>query len=166
MMFLRIAGLVSESVVDGPGIRFTVFAQGCPHRCPGCHNPQTHPFEGGLTISVLAVIRAIRKVIHTLDGVTFSGGEPFCQPEPLAFIARWCRRKGLPVMCYSGYTYETLAADPKTRLLLDQIDVLVDGPFMIANRSLDLRFRGSANQRLLDLRKVRSGRPIEAALLA
>ncbi len=165
MIYLRIAELVPESVVDGPGFRFAVFAQGCPHRCKGCHNPETHAPDGGTRMSVLAVIRAIRKTMHTLGGVTFSGGEPFCQPEPLAFIARWCKRKHLSVMCYSGYTYERLSTDLFAWRLLNEIDLLMDGPFVLARRSLDLRFRGSSNQRFIDLRKIRAGASLQEAII-
>ena len=149
---LRIAGTVGESIVDGPGIRYTVFTQGCPHHCAGCHNPQTHDFEGGKRFSVEVLLRDICRN-PLVSGVTFSGGEPFCQPEPLYALAVELKRKGKHLMAYSGYTFEELLAqeDPFVRRLLEQLDLLVDGRYIEAERDLELRFRGSANQRVLDV---------------
>lgn len=152
MLTLRIAGTIPESIVDGPGFRFAVFTQGCPHHCPGCHNPQTHDPNGGRVVPVLALMRQIWQSRMNLDGVTFSGGDPFCQPAPLAFLARWCHRLGLHVMAYSGWTLEELRAKPECACLLNEIDALVDGRFIIARRTLELRFRGSSNQKLYHLR--------------
>lgn len=159
--YLRLAGIVRESIVDGPGMRFVVFVQGCPHHCPGCHNPQSHSFEGGSVHSVDRIFQEIRKnpMIH---GVTFSGGEPFCQPGPLAELARMLRAQGIHLMVYSGYYFEQLLEkgreDPDILALLKQCDVLVDGPFLLEQRSLMLHFRGSRNQRILDVpRSLESG---------
>lgn len=148
---LRIAGIVPESIVDGPGFRFAVFTQGCPHHCPGCHNPQTHDPAGGRSISLLDLMRQIWQIRTHLDGVTFSGGDPFCQPFPLYHLARWCHRLGLHVMAYSGWTFEQLQEKPECHNLLNEIDALVDGRFVLAKKSLDLRFRGSSNQRFIHL---------------
>lgn len=152
---LRISGIIPESIVDGPGIRLTVFTQGCPHHCPGCHNPQTHDFAGGTTIDVEEILRQVKEN-PLLCGVTFSGGEPFCQPGPLCELARAVKELGKTVMTYSGYTYEQLTqmgrADPAVRELLGLTDILVDGPYIEAQRDLTLRFRGSRNQRILHLR--------------
>ncbi len=151
---VRIAGTVSESIVDGPGFRFTLFTQGCPHHCPGCHNPQTHDFAGGREVELDTLLHdACRSPL--VKGVTFSGGEPFCQPEPLYRLAVELKARGKHLMAYSGYTFEQLTAldDPFVHKLLSQLDLLVDGPFIEAERNIDLRFRGSANQRVLDVPK-------------
>ncbi len=161
-MKLRIAGVVGDSIVDGPGLRLTVFTQGCPHRCPGCHNPQTHDFAGGYDAEVEELFEQYREN-PLLRGVTLSGGEPFCQPEPLAELARLVHGAGGDVFCYTGYTYEQLLDldDPAVAALLREVDVLIDGPYLEAQRDLTLLFRGSANQRLLDLPRTRAeGRPV------
>ena len=160
-MKLRIAGVVGDSIVDGPGLRLTVFTQGCPHRCPGCHNPQTHDFAGGYDAEVEELFEQYREN-PLLRGVPLSGGEPFCQPEPLAELARLVHGAGGDVFCYTGYTYEQLLGldDPAVAALLREVDVLIDGPYLEAQRDLTLLFRGSANQRLLDLPRTRAeGRP-------
>ena len=149
---LRIAGIVPESIVDGPGFRFTVFTQGCPHHCPGCHNPQTHDPRGGRTVTLLNLMRQIWQSRKHIDGITLSGGDPFCQPAPLFHLARWAHRLKLNVMAYSGWTIEELREKTDCIDLLNEIDILVDGRFIIARRSLDLRFRGSSNQRMFHLK--------------
>lgn len=155
---LRIHSNVAESIVDGPGIRFVIFTQGCPHHCHGCHNPQTHDFAGGHEATAEAMITEIL-ANPLLTGVTFSGGEPFCQPAPLADIARTVHAAGLDVVAYSGYTLEQLVAmakeDTAISDLLSQIDLLIDGPFLLAERDLTLQFRGSRNQRLLGQAEIR-----------
>ena len=158
---MRIASYIQDSIVDGPGLRFTLFTQGCPHRCPGCHNPQTHDPGGGSEMSVGEIVGLILKNPLT-DGVTFSGGEPFAQAEDCAAIARAVRAKGLDVWAYSGYTFEQLLAGTDgMRELLSLCDVLVDGPFVLAERSLSLRWRGSANQRVIDVpRSLAEGRAV------
>lgn len=148
---LDLAGIVEDSIVDGPGIRCTVFAQGCPHRCPGCHNPETWPFGCGTPMEEkrVAEIAASNPLCR---GVTFSGGEPFAQAEGFAALARALRERGFEVASYSGYTFEQLLnGTPAQRELLSTIDVLIDGPFLLAERSLELVFRGSRNQRILDV---------------
>lgn len=154
---LRIAGTIGESIVDGPGIRYVIFTQGCPHHCPGCHNPETHDFAGGAEMSADALLADIAKNPF-IKGVTFSGGEPFSQPGPLAEIARELKKRGFHLMAYTGYTYEELTAleDPAVEELLSQLDLLVDGRFIQAQRNIDLRFRGSENQRILDVPASRS----------
>lgn len=153
---LRIAGTEPESIVDGRGIRYVVFTQGCPHSCPGCHNPQTHPFEGGKTACIEQLFEEICEN-PLLKGVTFSGGEPFCQPGPLAELARMVHARGLDVTAYTGYLYEDLAGrhDKDIDALLAETDVLIDGPFLIQKKDLTLRFRGSSNQRVIDLNATR-----------
>ena len=157
---LRIAGIVRESIVDGKGIRFTVFCQGCPHHCPGCHNPQTHPFDGGSLVKIERITQEIGKN-PLLQGVTFSGG--FAELAKLVHAMPG----NLDVTCYSGWTYEQLLekaeTEPDVAALLGECDYLVDGPFVLAKRDLTLRFRGSSNQRFLDLKKSRAaGKAIEA----
>ena len=154
-MELRIAGTISESIVDGPGFRYVIFTQGCPHHCPGCQNPQTHPFEGGELRDTDELMQEMLQ--DSLNcGFTFSGGEPFCQPKPLAELAKRAHDKGKNVFCYTGYTYEQLMEHPddSVRELLRQVDILVDGRYEEAQRDLTLRFRGSRNQRLIDVRRT------------
>ncbi len=152
---LRIAGIVTESIVDGPGFRFVIFTQGCKHRCPGCHNPQTHPFEGGTSVSVASLLAQVKEN-PLLDGVTLSGGEPFEQAEACTQLARGAHGLGLNVMTYTGYTYEALTGSescPALKGLLDATDILVDGPFELAKKNRLLKFRGSENQRIIDVKK-------------
>ena len=149
-MDIRVAGIVDDSIVDGPGFRLTVFTQGCPHDCPGCHNPETHPFDGGKIMDTGAIVKMLSEN-PLLDGVTLSGGDPFCQIAPCAEIARAAKEIGLTVWAYSGWTFEELLARPDAMPLLETVDVLVDGPFVLAQRTLELRFRGSRNQRLIDV---------------
>jgi anaerobic ribonucleoside-triphosphate reductase activating protein len=163
---LRIAGVIGESIVDGPGIRFTIFTQGCKHHCPGCHNPQTHDFNGGKLVSMESVLEQVRKN-PLLDGITLSGGEPFEQAEACSELAKAVHAMKLNVMTYSGYTFEELIAgmDDKRgwRKLLQETDILVDGRFELARKSLLLKFRGSGNQRLLDIKKsLETGRAVLA----
>ncbi|NCB04363.1 MAG: anaerobic ribonucleoside-triphosphate reductase activating protein [Clostridia bacterium] len=151
MCKLRIAGTVNDSITDGPGLRFTVFTQGCPHRCAGCHNPQTHAFEGGEEVTAQALCDRIA-ANPLLTGVTLSGGEPFCQAEALLPVARFARARGLELAVYTGYTWAELTAlGEDARTLLALCHVVVDGRFELAQRSLNLRFRGSENQRILDV---------------
>ena len=147
MVNIRIAGIVQESIVDGEGIRLAVFTQGCPHHCHGCHNPETHDFNGGRMIDTSEII-AMLDANPLLDGVTLSGGEPFCQPGACIEIAAAAHLKGLNVWCYTGYTIEQLEGHP----LLNEVDVLVDGRYMEEQRTLELPFRGSRNQRIIVLR--------------
>ena len=149
---VRIAGIEPESVVDGEGIRYVVFVQGCPHRCPGCHNPETHSFDGGRVADIDELFEEIREN-PLLKGVTFSGGEPFCQPKPLAELARRVHGIGKDVTTYTGYLYEDLLEmpDPDVADLLAQTDTLIDGPFILAEKDLTLSFRGSRNQRIIKL---------------
>ncbi len=155
-MDVQLAGLVEESVVDGPGMRFVIFTQGCEHRCVGCHNPQTHDPNGGETVTVDWLKEEInhQKLIR---GITFSGGEPFMQAEAMAELARYAKEKKLHTLAYTGYTFEQLLAMGETNKgaadFLASLDMLVDGPFILAQRDITLKFRGSTNQRLLDVPK-------------
>ncbi len=156
---IRLAGIVRESIVDGPGIRFTVFCQGCPHGCPGCHNPESHDFSGGKDCSIDRLLEEIDKD-PLLAGVTFSGGEPFCQPEGFLELAKGVKERGLNITSFSGYTFEQLAdmaaENIAVRDLLDMTDILVDGPYIKAQRDLTLQFRGSGNQRVIDMNRTRA----------
>lgn len=148
-MEIRISGIERESIVDGDGIRYVIFTQGCPHHCPGCHNPQTHPFDAGKLVSVDELFADISKRKDYIDGITLSGGEPFCQSDQCSVIAEQAQKMGLTVWCYTGYLFEELYG--RNDRLLNHIDILVDGPFIQQKRSLALQFRGSTNQRLIDI---------------
>lgn len=148
-MLIRIAGIEPESIVDGEGIRYVVFTQGCPHHCVGCHNPQTHAMDGGKLVDVDDIINDIHARRNYIDGITLSGGEPFCQVPECAAIARAAHDMGLTVWCYTGYLFEQVYLNPNE--LLATVDVLVDGPFVQEERSLDLEFCGSRNQRIIDV---------------
>lgn len=155
-MEIRIAGTVQDSIVDGPGLRYVVFVQGCPHRCEGCHNPQTHDFSGGRLTDNDALFDECVENPLTM-GVTFSGGEPFSQAEALYELGTKLKQRGYNLMCYSGWTFEELLEKAETEefvgKLLGIIDILVDGRFELSHRSLTLKFRGSTNQRILDVKK-------------
>lgn len=151
---IKIAGIINESIVDGPGIRMTIFAQGCKHHCKGCHNPHTHSFDAGETIEIDKVVEKIKKN-PLLDGVTFSGGDPFEQADSFAVLAQKVRKLGMNVVTYTGYTYEQLmehaSKKPDFMKLMENTDILVDGPFILEQKDLLLKFRGSRNQRLIDV---------------
>ena len=153
---IRLSGIVEESIVDGPGLRFVVFVQGCPHHCTGCHNPQTHSFTDGY-LDEIDHIFAQYQENPLLSGITFSGGEPFCQPEPLAELGQRVHDAGGHVITYTGYVYEDLLQmaenTPAIRDLLAVTDQLIDGPYIQALRDLTLPFRGSSNQRIITLTK-------------
>lgn len=155
---IRLYGLVTDSIVDGPGFRTAIFVQGCPYHCEGCHNPESQPFEGG-TVWTLDDVEKKFTNNPLLSGITLSGGEPAEQAAPCAELARRAHQKGLNVWTYTGSTLEKLSErakeDAALRQLLDETDVLVDGPFILAQRSLELDFCGSKNQRLIDMNKTR-----------
>lgn len=155
-MEIRIAGTVEDSIVDGPGLRFVVFTQGCPHHCDGCHNPETHDFAGGKVTTTDALFEQCMEN-PLCSGVTFSGGEPFCQAEALYELGSRFKSAGKHLMCYSGWTFEELLAkaqrEESVGKLLSIADVLVDGKFDISKRSLSLQYRGSSNQRLINVQE-------------
>ena len=153
---IRISGIARDSIVDGEGIRLTVFTQGCPRRCPGCHNPETQPLVGGRTTTVGAVVAELDEN-PLLTGLTLSGGEPFLQPGALLPLARAAHARGLDVWSYTGFTLEELRAQGDTDVdaLLEELDVLVDGDYREELRDLTLHFRGSRNQRVIDLAATR-----------
>ena len=151
MMELNVAGIVGESIVDGPGIRLTVFCQGCPHHCPGCQNPETWEFAERTRMSPELILEMVKRN-PLIRGVTLSGGEPCSQPEEHAQLAQLLHQNGYEVAAYTGYTFEQLLeGTPQQRHLLENIDVLVDGPFLLEKKTLELRFRGSSNQRVLNV---------------
>jgi len=153
-MTIRVAGIVNDSITDGPGLRFALFVQGCPRACPGCHNPQSIPSEGGEIHTSEDLIGQIRRN-PLLTGVTFSGGEPLIQAAALLPLAKMIREEDLDLAIYTGYTLEEILKknDPDILALLSFANVLIDGPFLIGRRNLSLRFRGSDNQRILDVPK-------------
>ena len=150
---MKIFGLVQDSIVDGPGFRFSCFVQGCPHHCPGCHNPESNDPDGGREMTVEEVAKELLKNPLT-DGLTLSGGEPFTQAEDCLRLARIAHEHNLNVWSYSGWTFEHLRdlGTEAQRALLNEIDVLVDGPFLLEQRTLSLPWRGSRNQRVVDVK--------------
>lgn len=149
---IRIAGAIQESIVDGPGIRYVIFTQGCPFRCKGCHNPQSQPLNGGMDVS----LRLLYDEFFSnplVTGVTFSGGEPFIQSRPLSIFSKFLKEKGYNLWSYSGFTFDKLVSDASRYELLKYLDVVVDGPFIMSQRSLDIDFRGSKNQRIIDVQE-------------
>ena len=150
---LNLSGIVTDSIVDGPGIRVSVFGQGCPHHCPGCHNPETWEFGIGTDLSIEQIFHIV-KSNPLCRGVTFSGGEPFAQAEGFGKLASLLKESGYEVASYTGFTFEQLlSGTPAQRALLEKLDVLIDGPFIQAEKSLELSFRGSKNQRIIDVQK-------------
>lgn len=156
-MKIRLAAeLQKDSIVDGKGIRAVLWTQGCSHNCKGCHNPMTHSFEGGALVELTEVYSWIDE-LEGHDGITLSGGDPMYQPLACLEIAKYAHQKGLNVWCYTGFTFEQLLEKSKHNVevlkFLESIDVLVDGPFILEQKSLDIRFRGSRNQRVIDVTK-------------
>lgn len=152
---IRISGIVNDSIVDGPGVRLTIFAQGCKHNCLGCHNPDTHSFTGGTLITRDEIVERIKEN-PLLCGVTFSGGDPFEQADKFAELGIAIKelKLGLNIITYTGYKHEAILQSKKEgwKELLDVTDILIDGPFELDKRSLECRFRGSTNQRVIDVK--------------
>jgi anaerobic ribonucleoside-triphosphate reductase activating protein len=162
---IRLSGIISESIVDGPGIRMVLFAQGCKHNCDGCHNPETHSFTGGKLYNIDYIIDRVKKN-PLLDGLTFSGGEPFEQAEAFSELAVKAKNIGLNVMAYTGYTFERLLENNNIAgcsVLLNNTDILVDGRFDKTQRNILLKFRGSENQRVIDVKNSMSSKEIVLA---
>lgn len=165
-MKIRLAApLQRDSIVDGEGIRAVIWTQGCTHNCFGCHNPETHSFSGGFLVDIDELKQDIKSLTEEV-GVTLSGGDPFCQMIECREIAKFCHECGLNVWCYTGYTYERLIEMSKNNdnviPLLEEIDVLIDGPFVMKQKSYDVKFRGSKNQRVIDVKKsLKSDKVVE-----
>lgn len=159
---IRLAGIAGDSIVDGPGIRMTLFAQGCPHHCKGCHNPETWEFAGGTCWNTEALVEIIKEN-PLVRGVTFSGGEPFSQADGFAELAEKLKKTGYEVASYSGFTFEELLHGTKEqKRLLETLDVLIDGRYLEEERSLSLAYRGSKNQRILAVpESLRCGKAME-----
>ncbi len=156
--YIRLAAdLQTDSIVDGPGLRTVLWTQGCSHNCKGCQNPQTHDFNGGGLVPIDMVLEAIDELEYQ-TGFTFSGGDPMFQPEACNIIAEYVKKKGMDIWVYTGFTFEELMELSKTKPIykefLKNIDVLVDGRFILEERDLSLLFRGSRNQRLIDVQKT------------
>lgn len=156
--YIRLAAdLQTDSIVDGPGLRAVLWTQGCAHKCPGCQNAQTWDFDGGGLVPISMVFDAIDELEYQ-DGITFSGGDPMFQPEACNAIAEYAKKKGLNIWVYTGFTFEELiklsAKKPIYLEFLKKIDILVDGKFVEEQKNLSLLFRGSANQRLIDVSKT------------
>ena len=151
---IRIAGWTNDSITDGPGLRFVLFVQGCERNCRGCHNPSTHSRTGGRWATVNELLNEIDQN-PILDGITLSGGEPFLQASPLAVLSKEVRRRSLSVVVYTGFTFEEIlcSGNADQLALLHETDLLVDGPYIESERSLALKFRGSANQRVIDVQQ-------------
>ncbi len=161
---IRIAGVVRESIVDGPGLRFAVFTQGCAHHCPECQNPETWDFDGGYECEIDKIINAMDEN-PLLDGITMSGGDPLYQAEASYSLCSKVKEKGLNVVVFTGYTYEELMElekkDPWIEKLLSVTDILIDGRYEKDKRDLTLIFRGSQNQRVIDMNASREqGKPV------
>ena len=149
---ISILSIIEDTMVDGPGFRTSIYCAGCRHQCPGCHNPQSWDFSEGRAMTTDDIMRVI-EADPFARGVTFSGGDPMYQPEGFSELARAIHRRTpqKDIWCYTGFVYEQLLANPRQRALLVQIDVLVDGPFLRAQRDETLCFRGSRNQRIIDV---------------
>lgn len=151
---IRVAGFIKESIVDGPGIRFVIFCQGCPHNCKGCHNPSTHSFEGGNLFSPEEIVKTIDEN-PLLQGVTFSGGEPLCQVDGFLKLGKLVKDRKLHLLIYTGFTIEELEERMKVednlRELLMLADHLVEGRYVEKKRNISLMYRGSENQRIIDM---------------
>lgn len=157
---IQLMRIVVDTTVDGPGWRSSVYCAGCRHACPGCHNPETWSFKAGQETSIDEIIS---QLAETEGNITFSGGDPMYQAEAFAELARRIREElHRTIWCYTGFRYEEVVADPVMSKLLPYLEVLVDGPFVEAEKSLDLLFRGSRNQRLIDVQKsLQAGKVVE-----
>ncbi|MFQ8706286.1 MAG: anaerobic ribonucleoside-triphosphate reductase activating protein [Thomasclavelia sp.] len=160
-MKIRLFGTANDSIVDGPGLRYTIFTQGCYHKCMGCHNPKSHDINGGYLKDINEIIIEIDEN-PLLDGITLSGGEPMLQIEPLIEICKEVKQRGLSIVIYSGFTFEQIVKDSKMKSLLELCDMLIDGKFEQDKKSLSLLYRGSSNQRLINIQEsLRQAKVIE-----
>ncbi len=153
---LRVAGFIEDSITDGVGIRYVIFAQGCKHNCEGCHNPETHSMSGGALFSIDRIMRDIKKYKH-IDGITLSGGDPFFQPGACYKLLKRVKEElRLNVWVYTGFTFETLLKikDDNVLKMLQLIDVIVDGKYEKDKKDMTLKFMGSSNQRIIDVQRT------------
>lgn len=146
----KVLDIIAGTTVDGPGLRTSIYFAGCHHRCPDCHNPHSWDFNGGTELNDAEIMAEIET---NGFNVTFSGGDPMAQADALISLATMIRSAGYNIWCYTGYTFEEVIADTNMRRLLELCDVLVDGHFISGLRDISLRFRGSANQRLIDVKQ-------------
>ena len=152
MATISILEIMEDTTVDGPGFRTSVYSSGCPHRCPGCHNPQSWDIDNGREVDIEEILDVI--LADPFADVTFSGGDPMFQPDGFAALARAIKeRSSKNIWCYTGFLFEQLLQSPSQKALLEQVDVLVDGRFVEALRDETLRFRGSSNQRVIDVQR-------------
>lgn len=152
MATISILNIMEDTTVDGPGFRTSVYSSGCPHHCPGCHNPQSWNISNGQPVDIEDILKVI--LDDPFADVTFSGGDPMFQPEGFTELAKAIRQhSNKNIWCYTGYLFEDLLRNPAQKALLEQIDVLVDGRFIEALRDEGLRFRGSSNQRIIDVKR-------------
>lgn len=150
-MKIRILDILEETMMDGPGLRTSIYCAGCAHRCPGCHNPQSWDFSGGREVSVDELLDLIKS--DEFANVTFSGGDPLYQVEAFTDLARRIKEEtDKTIWCYTGFTYEEVLADARLSQILPYLDTLVDGPYVEALRDTNLPFRGSSNQRIINLK--------------
>ena len=156
---MRLSGITPESLVDGPGLRYVIFTQGCMHQCPNCHNPDSWDINAGREFTVKEIIRRLKRQKKTIRGITFSGGEPFLQAGELAQVAAAARLTGWDTVTYTGFTYEELTElakiDSGIPELLSASDILIDGRYIQKKRNTSLLFRGSSNQRIIDMNETR-----------
>jgi len=157
---MKLSGITPESLVDGPGLRYVIFTQGCHHQCPHCQNPETWETNAGKEFTVRQIIRMMKRQKKTIRGVTFSGGEPFLQAVELAETAAAAHKMGWDVVTYTGFTYEELIqlindGNTGAEALLSETDILIDGKYIHKLRTIELPFRGSSNQRVIDAAKTR-----------
>lgn len=157
---IQLMRIVVDTTVDGPGWRSSVYCAGCRHACPGCHNPETWSFKAGQEVTVDEIVA---QLAETEGNITFSGGDPMYQAEAFTELARRIRKElHRTIWCYTGFRYEEVVSDPVMSAMLPYLEVLVDGPFIEAEKSLDLLFRGSRNQRLIDVQKsLQAGNVVE-----
>ena len=150
MTTISILEIVEDTTVDGPGFRTSVYSSGCPHHCPGCHNPQSWNIENGHAVEIEEILKVI--LADPFADVTFSGGDPMFQPEGFTALAKAIKQhSNKNIWCYTGFLFEILLQNPAQKALLEQIDVLVDGRFIEALKDEELRFCGSSNQRIIDV---------------
>jgi anaerobic ribonucleoside-triphosphate reductase activating protein len=154
-MTLRVLDILFETMMDGPGLRTSIYFAGCKHRCKGCHNPQSWDMNGGYSMPINHILTLIKE--DEFANVTFSGGDPFYQVDAVTELAKRIKAEtNKTIWCYTGFTIEEIRENPSLNKLLPYIDVLVDGPYVEALRNTDLPFRGSENQRIIYINNEKS----------